>query len=237
MTYDYPVRKYIPDYDVEDISKRYKKLYTALVYDILESEYKLTGRALEGGIYPLSPEMKVAGPAFTVHGIVVPNVEKNKELDLINLGMIKSMIKGCVQLRGTQNSSNCAHFGEMNAVAAKAAGCDGVVVDGATRDSNFIMQMNYPVFCRFRTPVEGKSRFVNMDYQIPIFLKGTDGNILVYPGDYIFGDNDGVVIVPRDLVVQVLEAAEQLNSRESLSRQKIAEGEDPLEIYLKVGEF
>ena len=60
-------RRYIEvDYDVEDIARRYKRLYTALIYDTLEIEFGLGGRSMEPGIYPLLHDQQVAGPAFTV---------------------------------------------------------------------------------------------------------------------------------------------------------------------------
>ena len=61
-----------PDYDVEEIRQRYLKLYTALIYDAMES-IGLPGRSMESGIYPLTTEMKVAGPAFTVRRQTTPN--------------------------------------------------------------------------------------------------------------------------------------------------------------------
>jgi Demethylmenaquinone methyltransferase len=181
--------------------------------------------------------MKVAGPAFTVHGVVTPSCDKTQEQELMNLGMIRSMTRGCVQVRGTQDSTDCSHIGDVNTLAAKAAGCNGIVVDGATRDSNAIINMGYPLFCRFRTPAEGIGRFFNIDYQVPLLLRSIDGYLQVNPGDYVFGDNDGVVIVPRDLTIPVLEKAEKLNEMEEISRERIANGEDPIRVYLEVGQF
>jgi regulator of RNase E activity RraA len=71
--YEFPLRKLEVNYDVDEIAARYKKLYTPLVYDVLEQEYNLTGRALAPGLYPLAPHMKVAGPAFTVQGVAAPD--------------------------------------------------------------------------------------------------------------------------------------------------------------------
>ena len=94
--------KYAPlelDYDVLSVNERYKKLYTGLVYDSCE-HFGLKGCAMDSGIYPLVHTMKVAGPAFTIHGISTPNKDEN--IHNIRLGMLKSMTSGCIQIRDTQ---------------------------------------------------------------------------------------------------------------------------------------
>ena len=230
----YPIRKFDVDYDVAEIAARYKKLYVALVSDALE-HLGLTGRALNSGIYPLIHTMKVAGPAFTVHCISTPS--RDEKVHDLRLGMFKSMNQGCVQIRDTQGDVSCGQFGEISATAAQAAGCVGAVIDGSTRDSNYLIDMGFPTFCRFRNPVEAFGRFMAVDYQIPIYVQGIEGKLLVNPGDYIVGDNDGVVIVPKDRTIEVLELAEQWCEAESKSRQAMADGRDPFDVYEEYGRF
>ena len=69
--------------------------------------------------------------------------------------------------------------------------------------------MGFPTFCRFRNPVEAYGRFMAVEYQVPIYLNGIDGQMAVAPGDYIFGDNDGVVVVPKEHTLTVLAQAEE----------------------------
>ncbi len=221
-------------YDVEDIRQRYLKLYTALIYDAMES-IGLPGRAMESGIYPLQFGMKVAGPAFTARRCTTPNTDPYTHN--IRLGLMKSMTPGCIFLSDTQGNKNCGQFGEITATAMRAHGCAGAVIDGSTRDSALLINMGFPTFCRFRIPVEGLSRSMVVDYQIPIYVNGIDGMILVKPGDFIFGDYDGVVIVPEDKTVEVLEIAERWFESEKASRAAMAEGQDPFEVYNKFGKF
>lgn len=235
MEYQYELRKYEVNYNAEEVAARYKKLYAALVYDVMECEFDLPGRAMSSGIYPLLHTMQVAGPAFTVHCISTPN--RDPKTHDLRLGMLKSMTPGCIQIRDTQGDVSCGQFGEISATAAKAAGCAGAVIDGSTRDSNYLINMGFPTFCRFRNPAEALGRFMAVDYQIPVYVKGLDGMLVVNPGDYIFGDNDGVVVVPRDLTIAVLEKAESMCSSESLSRKAMADGEDPFAVYEKYGRF
>lgn len=230
----YPVRKVEVDYDVEEVAARYKKLYVALVSDALE-HMGLKGRALNSGIYPLLHTMKVAGPAFTVHCISTPS--RDEKVHDLRLGMFKSMSQGCIQIRDTQGDMSCGQFGEISATAAYAAGCVGAVIDGSTRDSNYLIDMGFPTFCRFRNPVEAFGRFMAVDYQVPIFVQGIDGKLVVNPGDYIVGDNDGVVIVPKDKTIEVLELAEEWCAAEAKSRQAMADGRDPFDVYEEYGRF
>ena len=137
----------------------------------------------------------MAGPAFTVRRQTTPNTDPHTHN--IRLGLMKSMCEGCILLSDVQGNKNCGQFGEITATAMRAAGCAGAVIDGSTRDSNYLINMNFPTFCRFRNPVEGLGRSVIVDYMISIYVNGIDGMIRVDPGDFIFGDNDGVVIVPK----------------------------------------
>jgi len=232
MSHEMTLRPLQLDYDAPAINRRFHKLYTGLVYDACE-HFGLKGRAMQSGIYPLEHSMKVAGPAFTVRCIATPSRDEN--LHNVRLGMLRSMTPGCIQIRDCQNNRSCGQFGEISATAAHAAGCVGAVIDGSTRDSNYLINMGFPTFCRFRNPVEAFGRFMAVDYQIPIYVNGIDGLLAVHPGDYVFGDNDGVVIVPKADTLRVLELAEEWCESESRSRADMAAGMDPFEVYAKHG--
>lgn len=229
-------RRYLEvDYDVEDIARRYKRLYTALIYDTLELSFGLGGRAMEGGIYPLMPHMQIAGPAFPIIRRTTPN--KDEYTHNIRLGLVNSMTKGCVLISDVQGNKNCGQFGEITATTMRAHGCVGAVIDGSTRDSNLLVKMDFPTFCRWRSPVEGLGRSLIVDYMIPIYVNGVDGLLQVNPGDYVFGDMDGVVVVPKDLTIKVLEVAEEAYEAEKRSREAMANGDDPFDVYNRFGRF
>lgn len=234
ITSSYPTRKVAVDYDPAEISHRYRRLYAALVSDALE-HLGYHSQCMASGIYPLTHTMKVAGPAFTAHGIATPS--RDEKIHDIRLGMFKSMTPGVVQVRDTQGDTSCGQFGEISATAAHAHGCVGAVIDGSTRDSNYLIDMGFPTFCRFRNPVEAFGRFMVVDYQIPIYVRGMDGLLKINPGDYIFGDNDGVVVVPQELTIKVLEMAEEWFESEARSRRAMAEGRDPFDVYEEYGRF
>jgi regulator of RNase E activity RraA len=76
-----------------------------------------------------------------------------------------------------------------------------------------------------------------IDYQVPIIVDGIDGNLVVNPGDFVFGDNDGVVIVPKELTVQVIERAEAIRARENESRAAFKSGRSVKDVYNEFGRF
>ena len=235
MKWDYPVRKLELDYNVDEVRERYMKLYTPAVYDVLYVEYGIAGQAMASGIYPLIHTMKVAGPAFTVFAIATPS--RDEYVHNMRVGLLESMTQGCIQVRATNHEFRSGQFGEISATAANAHGCIGAVVDGSTRDSNFLIDMGFPTFCRFRNPVEAFGRFMAIDYQVPVFVEGIDGNLIVNPGDYVFGDNDGVVIIPKELTLPVLEKAEKIRERENDSRAAFKAGNNAKQVYEKFGRF
>lgn len=231
---DYELRPLKPDYDVDEVAARFKRLYTALIYDSMEA-LGIKGHAMKGGISPLTYDMQVAGPAFTTRRCTTPITDPH--VHNIRLGQMKSMCHGCIYVSDVQGNENCGQFGEITATAMRAAGCVGAVIDGSTRDSNYLINMGFPTFVRWRSPVEGYGRSMTVDYMIPIYVNGVDGMLRVDPGDYVFGDFDGVVFVPRDMIFPVLEQAEKWFESEKLSRQAMADGMNPFEVYNKFGRF
>lgn len=236
-----PLLEAIPEdwrYRIDEINQRYKVLYTALVYDVMSEVYNMPGRSLKPGIGPLQRgglNGKLAGPAFTSRRCTTPSIDP--KVHNIRLGQLKSMCKGCIFVSDVQGDTHCGQFGEITATAMRAAGCEGAVIDGSTRDSDYLIAMNFPTFVRWCSPVEGLGRSMIVDYMVPIFVNGVDGLLRIDPGDYIFGDGDGVVVVPKDLVIPVLEKAEKNFYDEKLSRRAMAEGMDPFEVYNTYGRF
>ena len=220
--------------EVNQIRERFLRLYTALIYDAME-EKGLPGRCMDSGVYPLVYGMKIAGPAFTTRRLSTPATDDYTHN--IRLALMKSMCEGCIYVSDVQGNRNCGQFGEITATAMRARGCAGAVIDGSTRDSEKLIEMDFPTFVRFRNPVEGRGRSMTVEYMRPIFVNGIDGQLRVDPGDFIFGDYDGVVIVPRDRVLEILELAETWFASEGRTRQAIADGEDPLDVYNRYGRF
>jgi regulator of RNase E activity RraA len=131
------------------------------------------------------------------------------------------------------NDDVAAHFGELSAVAMKARGVRGVVIDGATRDAEYILRERFPVFCRYRTPLDSLPRWRATEWGRPV----TIGGVRVSPGDVIVGDLDGVAVVPKALAVPVLLECERLLSTENRVRDAVRKGMAPLAAYEQFGVF
>lgn len=214
------------------VCERYKRLYTGLVYDILD-EMDLPNQALATDLRPLRPDMVVAGPAFTIQGINDPLGDP--QLRERRIQLFKAMTHPCVDVRDCAFDFRVAHYGEMNAVLGRAKGAVGAVVDGGVRDSRHLLAMDFPVFNRFHSPVEAVKRWSYFRWGVPIALRGAlSATVLVNPGDFIFGDIDGVVVVPKELTVEVLERAEAHARTEDSARAEFGDpNADPEEVYAR----
>jgi regulator of RNase E activity RraA len=126
-----------------------------------------------------------------------------------------------------------AHFGELSAEAAKLRGARGVVIDGGTRDLDYILKLGFPVFARYQTPKDIIGRWMLDAFNVTIVI----GDTRIEPGDYIVGDLDGVLAIPRQIAEQVVTTAEEVVRTENLVRKAVLEGVAPLEAYEKFGRF
>lgn len=214
---------------MDEICERYRRLYAGAIYDVLE-HLGHPHQVLTRDFCPLLPEMKLAGPAFTVKGTT--STERDETLRHRRLKMITHMSKPCIEVRDQGTPFSLALYGELSATSAAAHGAVGALVDGGIRDTGFLMSMKFPVFARYRTPVEAFGRWAMLDYQVPVLLTGqlTD-TVQVNPGDFIFGDYDGVIVIPKELIETVLVECERVSGIEDLARVDFARGEDPLEVF------
>ncbi|PRY19338.1 regulator of RNase E activity RraA [Aliiruegeria haliotis] len=217
---------------MEEIVKEFDQFYTGLVYDVLE-EMGYPHQALSPEIAAIAPGMTVAGPAFTVQMVNDPTSDPDLRQKRIN--MFKEMTYPCVDIRDTSFDERVAAYGEMNATLAAKYGCVGAVVDGGTRDSQHLIDRGFPVFARFKTPVEALGRISYKAWQTPIAVRGAiTSTVTVNPGDFIFGDVDGVISIPKDILGKVIEKCQKMVNTENCARDEFKVG-DPEEVYNKYG--
>src|SRR5712692_2887456 len=213
----------------EQTCERYKKLYAGLIFDVLE-HLGYPNQVLSHEITPLTPDMKLAGPAFTIKGTATP--EKDDIVRLRRLESLSEMSYPCVEVRDRGTPYNVALYGELSATAARAHGAVGALVDGGTRDTTHLIAMGFPVFARYRTPVEAFGRYMMLKCQVPVSISGgLKDTVEVKPGDFIFGDLDGVMVIPKDLIIQVLTECERIIGLENQARMDFARGDDPTEVF------
>ncbi len=232
-----------PDTDaIIDMATRFERLYTASVYDVMD-EMGLPNQCMALDIKPLDPDWVVAGAALTMKW----TAETRHPLDLHKMddrrpnmfSLINLVQPGSVLVMETGKSMNVGHWGELTGTSAKVRGCRGAVIDGGIRDSRHLRAMNdYPVFVRYTSPIESVSRAVIVDVECPLLVRGAlvEG-LKVENGDFVFGDADGVLVIPREVAPEVLAKAEEVAQTEDLIRAEIKAGEHPATVWLKYGRF
>ena len=220
---------------LSEIVERYSKLDSALIYDTLDA-IGLPQQQLDLAIAPLHIDMVVAGPAFTSKWAVSEETKKvtTSRLDVHtnSYQMLKAMTPGCVYVEDVGNDPVSGGLGENLGISVKLAGATGVVCDGGTRDRKALIAMGFPVFSRFSscTFSWGRRRF--LDCEIPVRLSGHVSRwVTVHPGDFIFGDCDGVLVIPQDLTQEVLQGAEKVAEIEEEQRKRLLAGEEREQVY------
>jgi regulator of RNase E activity RraA len=122
-------------------------------------------------------------------------------------------------------------WGELLSTAARAHGAVGAVIDGLTRDAAKILAMDFPVFAAGFSPLDSKGRLDAVSHGQPIQI----GNCTIRPGDWVFGDIDGVVVVPAELAERVFPLALEKVRGENRVRTELAKGRSVREVFAEYG--
>lgn len=202
------------DKELFDIIK--KELYTPVVGDILDS-LGMFHQFLPAGISPINLEDKVVGRAMPVLMIDVygpqakPFGYLTEALDQLEEGEVYLASGG---------DQRCAYWGELLTATAKKRGAVGAVINGYYRDSKQVSEQNFPVFSKGRYAQDSSVRTQVANYRCAVEIAGT----WVEPGDLIFGDMDGVLIVPKSRVAEVIEKSLEKARGEKTVRKAIENG-------------
>lgn len=215
---------------MDALTKRLAVCYTGAIHDVLRAMgHERVVLAQE--IRPLDPTLKVAGPVWTVSGHIDRTRSAHDTL-LGWTGLLSRAPPGRVIVCQPQNHE-VALMGELSAETLKNKGVLGYVVDGGCRDTEFILKIGFPVFCSFYTPSDIVGRWIPDRFGEPI----TIGAVTICDGDYLLGDRDGVVVIPREVAEEAVTRTEQVVQTENKVRSAILGGMDPVEAYLKYGKF
>lgn len=223
---------------IAQTAKRLKSLYSAVVYDVMD-EMGLPNQCLDLGIAPLEREMQVAGPAYTV--MAAPDMREREEMPedtkVANFGVFTHMYEGCVVVVGAAGERQSGIWGELMSNASRARGATGVVIDGGIRDSRLVRQVEgLSVFARYTSPIESLRRSRIHDLEVPVSMTGTlTSQVRVNPGDWIFGDEDGVLVIPKDSLDEVLNQSEEAKGIEDKVREEVQAGVPVIDVYNKYG--
>lgn len=206
-----------------------EKLYTPVVSDALD-RLGYTHQAMRHDIRPVHPEFVVVGRARTLlwmatYEPVAPNPYVNE------IRAIDSLRPGDVAVHSTDHSGTIAPWGELLSTAARMRGSTGTIVDGFVRDVRQIIAMSFPVFARGIMPLDSWGR----GYVADVDVKVACGGVIVAPGDLVFGDYDGVVVVPSAVEDEVLARALEKVTGENRSREELLQGRLLRDVYERYG--
>ena len=222
--------------DTELFALARRELFTAVVGDVMD-KLELYHQFLPPEIQPLRPDMVVIGRAMPVLAVDVfrekisgsanPLMEKPFGLMLEALDDLKP---GEIYVN-TGSSPRNALWGELMSTRAIQLGASGAVLNGYTRDTNGILRLNYPTFSWGRYGQDSAPRYKVVDFRIPIEI----GHATILPGDILFGDIDGVLVVPRAAEEEVFNRALEKARGEKLVRKAIEGGMSACEAFAKFG--
>jgi regulator of RNase E activity RraA len=214
------------------LADRLAACYASAVHDVLRG-HGLGNCVLPPTIRALDPERRLAGEVHTLSGHVDQTLSRHETL-LRWSRLLSAAPRGKV-LVCQPNTHAIALMGELSAKALAIKRTRGYVVDGACRDTDEILAMGFPVFCTHNTPADIVERWTPDEetFGQPV----TIGTVTVESGDYLIGDRDGVVVIPKRLAAKVVAETERVVATEGAMRKAILAGMDPHKAYLKFGKF
>lgn len=212
-------------YDLNEVKN---SLYSGILCDVLDG-LGYRNQALSNGIFGLTDETVIFGPAFTSIGTQVYSMPENPLI--AQTRVVDQLGEGEIYVLVTRGEYNCAVFGELFATAVRQRKGAGVLLDAYARDIRELKKMDFPLFYRGKNPKTSKGRCEINECQIPVTMDG----VTINPGDYIFGDIDGVVVIPKDLIDQVLDRAFALIQDENRVRDGLLNGDSLEKVYTEIG--
>ena len=219
-----------PRRDEPSLTSRLAACYTGAVHDVL----RMMGHddvVLPPSIKAIAPGTRLAGPVWTVAG----HLDRTKSRHECLLGWCTLLARAPRDhvVVCQPNNHEVALMGELSAQTLSARGVLGYVVDGGSRDTDLVLAQGFPVFCAFLTPADVVERWVADRFGEPL----TIGAVAIRTGDFLLGDRDGVVVIPRDIVEDVVVKTEEVVATETEMRKALMSGMDPVDAYHRFGKF
>ena len=214
-----------------DFAKLSALLYTAVLSDVLD-QMGHAQNAMRPFIRPVDDTLTMMGRArtglyATTYSLVADENPYQLEMDLVD-----SLKPGEVAVLGCNGpTERLAPWGELLSTASSKRGAHGCVTDGLVRDLKHIRALKFPVFHGGIGPLDSKGRGKMVEIDRPVLCAG----VIVRSGDIVFGDIDGVVVIPQEIEDQVLAAAVTKVTSENDTRRELQEGRTLHEVYAKYG--
>ncbi len=206
-------------------------LYSAVLSDLLD-EFGLREQAMRPFVRPLDEQLPLFGRARTGIYMNVFEVPEGDNPYEVEIALVDDLKPGDVAVLACDGPTDrIAPWGELLSTAARCRGAVGCVTDGLVRDIRAIRKMSFPVFHGGIGPLDSKGRAKMMAMDVPVKC----GGVLVHSGDLIFGDADGVVVIPQAMAEQVIAAATAKIRTENSTRAELEHGLLLMDVYKKYG--
>jgi len=212
------------------LPKDWDLLFAALLSDALDA-VGITDQAMQPGIRPLDDTLKLCGRArtglYAEAGYIAPDVNPYE----LEIAIVDDLRPGDVAVFACGGSRRIAPWGSLLSTATRARGAAGCVTDGFVRDTREIRAMGLPVFHGGIAPLDSKGRGQIVATDVPVLC----GGVRVAPGDLVFGDADGVVVIPQAAEAEVLRRAFDKIKGEHHSMRELKSGSYLRDVYAKYG--
>ncbi|MDX6748386.1 RraA family protein [Geminicoccaceae bacterium 1502E] len=207
------------------------RLYSAVLSDVLDG-FGRTEQAMRPFVRPLDDTKVVFGRARTGLFMPVYHVEEGENFYAVEIALIDDLRQDEVAVLACDGPTDrIAPWGELLSTAAGYRGAAGCVTDGLARDVRQIRETGFPVFCGGIGPLDSQGRGKMIAMDVPVRC----GGVAVRPGDLVFGDVDGVVVIPAEIAEAVVAAALEKIDGENATRDELARGMKLAEVYEKYG--
>jgi 4-hydroxy-4-methyl-2-oxoglutarate aldolase len=207
-------------------------LNAAVLSDTLDS-LGLMQQAMKPFMRPLDDTLVLIGRARTglYMPVYAPPAAGENPYE-VEIALVDDLKPGDVAVLACDGpTERIAPWGELLSTASAARGAAGCVTDGLVRDVKFIREMRFPVFCGGIGPLDTKGRARMVERDVPVVCAG----VQITPGDLVFGDVDGVVVIPQRVEGEVIKRALEKVSGENLSRAALQRGEKLADVFGRLG--
>ena len=207
-----------------------EKLFTAVLSDVLDAAGRRS-QAMHPGVRPLDDALVMAGRARTGLYADVYHVESGENPYELEIRLVDDLAPDEVVVLAAGASGRIAPWGELLSTACRARRAAGCVTDGLVRDIRAIRALRFPVFAGGIGPLDTKGRGKVVAIDVPVEC----GGVAVRSGDLVFGDADGVVVIPREIEGEILGAALDKVSGEDRTRAALERGEKLADVFARHG--
>jgi len=202
--------------------------FSAVLQDVMDA-MNYREQCMDPSIKPLVPTMKTWGEAKTIYLEMVTEIpEKPYQMEM---ELVDDVKEGQIIVAQCDTRKLSSFWGGLLSNAVVGHKGSGVIIDGYSRDYNEIVELHFPVFCKGLSPYDSLGRMDGKERDVPVVC----GGVKVNPGDMVFGDVDGVVVIPQEIADEVINRAWEKVKGESNVREELRSGASVVDTFKKYG--